>query len=122
MAAKPFAYSTNHLAVVENAIITDIEATTAIGQSELLATKRMIERSPERPTSIRIGSSAQRLWFGRDARPSVCEHEIEPHTTMFDKSIRVDGTFSRDDSFYAISTDVLSETGTAARPHRRLRH
>ena len=33
---------------VDNAIIVDIEATTAIRQAEVLATKRMIERSLDR--------------------------------------------------------------------------
>ena len=33
---------------VENAIIVDVEATTAIRQAEVLAAKRMIERSLER--------------------------------------------------------------------------
>jgi hypothetical protein len=43
-----FAYSTNYLLDVENAIIVDVEATTAIRQAEVLATKRMIERSLQR--------------------------------------------------------------------------
>src|SRR5215469_11368595 len=43
-----FAYSTNYLVDVENAIIVDVEATTAIRQAEVLAAKRMIERSLER--------------------------------------------------------------------------
>src|ERR1039458_4875555 len=43
-----FAYSTNYLIDVENAIIVDVEATTAIRQAEVLAARRMIERSMER--------------------------------------------------------------------------
>src|ERR1700750_2770940 len=43
-----FAYSTNYLIDVENAIIVDVEPTTAIRQAEVLAAKRMIERSLER--------------------------------------------------------------------------
>jgi hypothetical protein len=43
-----FAYSTNYLIDVDNAIIIDVEATTAIPQAEVLAAKRMIERSMER--------------------------------------------------------------------------
>ena len=38
-----FAYSTNYLIDVDNAIIVDVEATTAIRQAEVLAAKRMIE-------------------------------------------------------------------------------
>jgi hypothetical protein len=43
-----FAYSTNYLIDVDNAIIVDVEATTAIRQAEILPAKRMIERSMER--------------------------------------------------------------------------
>jgi transposase len=43
-----FAYSTNYLIDVDNAIIVDVEATTAIRQAEVLAAKRMIERSINR--------------------------------------------------------------------------
>ena len=40
-----FAYSTNYLIDVDHGIIVDVEATTAIRQAEVLAAKRMIERS-----------------------------------------------------------------------------
>ena len=43
-----FAYSTNYLIDVDNGIIVDVEATTAIRQAEVLAAKRMINRSMER--------------------------------------------------------------------------
>ena len=43
-----FGYSTNYLIDVENAVIVDVEATTAIRQAEVLAAKRMIERSMRR--------------------------------------------------------------------------
>jgi transposase len=43
-----FAYSTNYLIDVDHGIIVDVEATTAIRQAEVLAAKRMIERSMER--------------------------------------------------------------------------
>ena len=43
-----FAYSTNYMIDVDNAIIVDVEATTAIRQAEVLAAKRMIERSLDR--------------------------------------------------------------------------
>jgi hypothetical protein len=48
-----FAYSTNYLIDVEHAIIVDVEATTAIRQAEVLAARRMIERSTCRqPRSV----------------------------------------------------------------------
>src|ERR1700690_2838910 len=43
-----FAYSTHYLIDVDHGIIVDVEATTAIRQAEVLAAKRMIERSMER--------------------------------------------------------------------------
>jgi hypothetical protein len=56
-----FAYSTNYLIDVENAIIVDVEPTTAIRQAEVLAAKRMIERTAKdfalHPSSL-LGDSA----------------------------------------------------------------
>jgi len=40
-----FGYSTNYLIDVDNAVIVDVEATAAIRRAEVLAAKRMIERS-----------------------------------------------------------------------------
>src|SRR6201987_6107341 len=93
-----FAYSTNYLIDVENAIIVDVEATTAIRQAEVLAAKRMIQRSLERfdlyPSRLlgdsAYGSAAMLGWL-------LDEHGIEPHVTVFDKSARTDGAFSRED-------------------------
>jgi transposase len=102
-----FAYSTNYLIDVENAIIVDVEATTAIRQAEVLAAKRMIERSMERfdlyPARLMgdsaYGSAEMLGWL-------VYEHGIEPHVTVFDKSGRQDGTFSRADFTYDHASDV----------------
>ena len=102
-----FAYSTNYLVDVENAIIVDVEATTAIRQAEVLAAKRMIERSLERfdlyPSRLLgdsgYGSAEMLGWL-------VYEHGIEPHLTVFDKSVRTDGTFSREDFTYDHAGDI----------------
>jgi len=95
-----FAYSTNYLIDVDNAIIVDVEATTAIRQAEILAAKRMIERSMERfdlHLARLIGDTA----YGSEMLNwLVHEHGIEPHVPVFDKSKRTDGTFSRDDFAY----------------------
>jgi len=102
-----FAYSTNYLIDVENAIIVDVEATTAIRQAEVLAAKRMIERTMERfdlyPAKL-MGDSA----YGSADMPGwlVEERGIEPHVTVFDKSARKDGTFSRDDFTYDHERDI----------------
>jgi hypothetical protein len=73
---------------------------SAIRQAEVLATKRMIERSLERfdlcPNRLLgdsgYGSAEMLGWL-------VYEHGIEPHVTVFDKSARADGIFSRVDFF-----------------------
>jgi transposase len=96
-----FAYSTNYLIDVDNAIIVDVEATTAIRQAEVLAAKRMVERSmehfdlyPERLIGDTAYGSAEMLdWL-------VHDRGIEPHIPVYDKSQRSDGTFSRDDFSY----------------------
>ena len=43
-----FAYSANYLIDLDNAIIVDVEATTAIRQAEVTAAKRMIDRTMDR--------------------------------------------------------------------------
>jgi transposase len=116
-----FAYSTNYLIDTDNAIIMDVEATTAIRQAEVLAAKRMIGRTmeslalhPRRLLGDSAYGSAEMLgWL-------VSERGIEPHVTVFDKSARKDGTFSREDFKYDPAGDVylcpggktLTTTGT----------
>src|SRR6478735_6203311 len=116
-----FAYSTNYLIDTDNAIIMDVEATTAIRQAEVLAAKRMIVRTTEsqalQPRRL-LGDSA----YGSAETLSwlVSERGIEPHVTVFDKSARKDGTFSREDFKYDPAGDVyvcpggktLTTTGT----------
>jgi hypothetical protein len=115
------AYSTNYQIDVENAIIVDVEATTAIRQAEVFAARRMIERSMERfdlfPARLTgdsaYGSADMLGWL-------VHKHGIEPHVTVFDKSARKDGTSSRDDFTYDHERDIyfcpggktLTTTGT----------
>jgi transposase len=116
-----FAYSTNYLIDVENAIIVDVEPTTAIRQAEVLAAKRMIERTAKNfalhPSRLlgdsAYGSADMLSWL-------VDEHGIEPHVTVFDKSARKDGTFAREHFNYDPASDVyicpggktLTTTGT----------
>ena len=110
-----FAYSTNYLIDVDNGIIVDVEATTAIRQAEVLAAKRMIERSIDRfdlyPARLlgdsAYGSAEMLGWL-------VYEQGIEPHVTVFDKSTRQDGTFSRDD-FTMSATSILAPPARCSR-------
>jgi transposase len=102
-----FAYSANYLVDLDNAIIVDVEATTAIRQAEVTAAKRMIDRTMERfdlyPARLAgdsgYGSAGMLGWL-------VHEKGIEPHVTVFDKSARKDGTFSREDFTYDHEGDV----------------
>jgi len=102
-----FAYSANYLIDVDNAIVVDVEATTAIRQAETLAARRMVERTlahfdlyPERLIGDSAYGSAEMLnWL-------VHERGIEPHIPVYDKSQRSDGTFSRDDFFYDYVNDT----------------
>jgi hypothetical protein len=107
-----FAYSANYLIDIDNAVIVDVEATTAIRQAEVTAAKRMIERSMERfdlyPARLAgdsaYGSAEMLGWL-------VYEHGIEPHVSVFDKSARTDGTFSREDFTYDHVGDVYACPG-----------
>jgi transposase len=102
-----FAYSANYLVDLDNAIIVDVEATTAIRQAEVTAAKRMIDRTMDRfdlyPARLAgdsgYGSAEMLGWL-------VHEKGIEPHVTVFDKSARKDGTFSRQDFTYDHEGDV----------------
>jgi len=102
-----FAYSANYLIDVDNAIIVDVEATTAIRQAEILAAKRMVDRSMESfdlcPTRLigdtAYGAAEMLNWL-------VDDRGIEPHIPMFDKSQRTDGTFSREDFTYDHAGDT----------------
>ena len=126
-----FGYSTNYLIDVDNAIIVDVEATTAIRQAEVLAAQHMIERSMQRfdlyPARLMgdsaYGSAEMLGWL-------VHEHGIEPHITVFDKSTRKDGTFSRadftydqaGDVYYCPSGKMLTTTGSTVNDGATLRY
>jgi hypothetical protein len=116
-----FAYSSNYLSDVDNAIIVDVEATTAIRQAEILAAKRMIKRSmecfdlyPARLIEDSAYGSAEMLnWL-------VHDRGIEPHIPVFDKSKRTDGTFSREDFTYDHASDTYGcPAGKALQHYRR---
>jgi transposase len=102
-----FAYSANYLIDLDHAIIVDVEATTAIRQAEVTAAKRMIDRTMNRfdlyPARLAgdsgYGSAEMLSWL-------VHDKGIEPHVSVFDKSARTDGTFSRADFTYDHQADV----------------
>src|SRR5262249_27918461 len=91
----------NYLIDIDNAIIIDVEATTAIRQAETLAARRMIDRAmqhfdlhPERLIGDTAYGSAEMLnWL-------VHDRDISPYIPVYDNSERTDGTFSRENFTY----------------------
>src|ERR1700680_215224 len=115
-----FAYSDNYLIDVKVGIIMDVEASRAIRQAEVGASKTMIERTQERfdikPERLAgdtaYGSGANLNWLVKDK-------DIAPHIPVIDKSKREDGTFSREDFtfdkdrnvYICPANKILSTTG-----------
>jgi transposase len=106
-----FAYATNYLIDTENAVILDVEASRAIRQAELGATRTMIERtrdrfglSPERLAADKAYGSGEMLGW-------LVAERIEPHIPVIDKSERQDGTFSNADFSYDPETDEYTCPG-----------
>ncbi len=101
-----FCYATNYLIDVANAVIVDVEASTAVRQAELTAAKRMIERAHDDlglwPRKLiadtGYGSAEMLAWL-------VHERDIHPHIPVFDKSARRDGAFERADFAYDLDED-----------------
>jgi hypothetical protein len=116
-----YAYSTNYLIDLDNAVIMDVEASTAVRQAEVTACKRMIARVqdrfgvwPERLAADTAYGSAEMLaWL-------VHERDIHPHIPVFDKSLRRDGTFERGDFTYDVRDDsYVCPGGKRLRPRNR---
>src|SRR5271169_2493283 len=93
-----YAYSDNYLIDLKNAVIMDVEATTAVRQAEVGAAKTMLDRTAEQfdlaPSRLvadaGYGSAEMIEWL-------VDERGIEPHVKLMDKSERADGALSRSD-------------------------
>jgi hypothetical protein len=83
-----------------------VEASRAIRQAEVGASRTMLDRTAERfglkPKRLiadsAYGSAHNLAWL-------VKQRKIEPHIPVFDKSQRTDGTFSRDDFIYDDASD-----------------
>jgi transposase len=92
-----FGYGLNYLIDIENTVIVDVEATPARTYDEVAATKTMIER-----TDKRLGLKPKRL--AADTAYGTGKFlgwligaGITPHSPVWDKSTREDGTLSRSD-------------------------
>jgi transposase len=115
-----YAYALNYLIDTDNAIIVDVEATTAIRQAEMTAAKRMLERCEERhglyPARLAddtaYGSAEMLGWL-------VEEKAIAPHIPVFETGRRQDGTFSRRDFLYDPDEDCyICPGGKALKRYR----
>ena len=116
-----YSYSTNYLIDLDHAVIVDVEATTSVRQAEVLAQRRMIERTQERfglwperlVADTAYGSAPNLAWLVEDKG-------IEPHIPVFDKSARSDGTLARSDFAYDAEDDsYLCPGGKRLRPSNR---
>tara|TARA_B100001765_G_C19498336_1_gene337856 strand:- start:1060 stop:2082 length:1023 start_codon:yes stop_codon:yes gene_type:complete len=116
-----YSYSTNYLIDLDHAVIVDVEATTSVRQAEVLAQRRMIERTQERfglwperlVADTAYGSAPNLAWLVEDKG-------IEPHIPVFDKSARSDGTLARSDFAYDAEDDsYLCPGGNRLRPSNR---
>ena len=116
-----YSYSTNYLIDLDHAVIVDVEATTSVRQAEVLAQRRMIERTQERfglwPEKLvadtAYGSAPNLAWLVEDKG-------IEPHIPVFDKSARSDGTLARSDFTYDAEDDsYLCPGGKRLKPSNR---
>ena len=104
---RPFyAYSTNYLVDLEHAVIVDVEATAPIRQAEAGAAMDMIVRTRERFGLYPEKLVADAAYGSAETLGWLVESEgIEPHIPVIDKSMRKDGTFSREDFTYDRETD-----------------
>ena len=116
-----YSYSTNYLIDLDHAVIVDVEATTSVRQAEVLAQRRMIERTQERfglwperlVADTAYGSAPNLAWLVEDKG-------IEPHIPVFEKSARSDGTLARSDFTYDAEDDsYLCPGGKRLRPSNR---
>jgi len=104
-----FAYADNYLIDVKFGVIMDVEASRAIRQAEVGASRTMIERTEAcfgiKPdwlaADTAYGSAPNLDWL-------VNEKGIAPHVPVIDKSKREDGTFLREDFPYDAERNVYT--------------
>jgi transposase len=92
-----FGYGLNYLIDIEHAVIVDVEATPARTYDEVVAAKRMIDRTEER-MGLKPEHLAGDTAYGTGKFLAwIIGKCITPHITVKDQSERDDGTFSRSD-------------------------
>jgi len=116
-----FAYSTNYLVDLDNAIIVDVEATAPIRQAEVGAVRDMLVRTRGR-FDLHPGMLAADTAYGAADMLGwlVKEQDIEPHIPVFDKSERKDGAFPATEFTYDPEADAYRcPGGRALKPYWR---
>lgn len=116
-----FAYSTNYLVDLDNAIIVDVETTAPIRQAEVGAVRTMLTRSKDR-FDLHPGKLAADTAYGAAEMLGwlVDDQDIEPHIPVFDKSERKDGAFPATDFPYDPDADLYRcPGGQELRPYWR---
>ena len=116
-----FAYSTNYLVDLENAVIVDVEATSPIRQAEAGAAQEMILRAKDRFGLYPELLAADTAYGSADMLGWLVEDEgIEPHIPVFDKSERKDGTFPATNFVYDHKADeYICPGGKPLKPYWR---
>ncbi|WP_460272824.1 IS1182 family transposase [Celeribacter sp. ULVN23_4] len=116
-----FAYATNYLIDTKSSVIMDVEATRAIRQAEVGASRTMLDR-----TEKRFGIRPE--WLAADTAYGNAENlgwlverrSIIPFIPVIDKSERTDGTFSRSDFEWDEKNDqYICPEGQALKQFRR---
>ena len=116
-----FAYSTNYLVDLDNAVILDVEATAPIRQAEVGAVRDMLARTRGQ-FGLHPGVLAADTAYGTADMLGwlVEEQDIEPHIPVFDKSERKDGAFPATDFTYDPDADAYKcPGGRELRPYWR---
>jgi Transposase DDE domain len=108
----------------DHAVIMDVETTTVISQAEVLAAKRMLDRThahfgvhlDKLIADTGYGSAEMLGWL-------VEERGIAPHIPVFDKSTRTDGSLSRADFIFDPHSDsYICPAGKSLKHYRRTFH
>ncbi|UES59835.1 transposase (plasmid) [Roseibium aggregatum] len=116
-----FAYATNYLIDTEHSVIMDVEATRAIRQAEVGASKTMLGRTEKRfgikpdwiAADTAYGSAENLGWL-------VKKQGIIPFIPVIDKAERSDGTWSRSDFEWDEENDqYICPDGHSLRRFRR---
>lgn len=101
-----YAYSINYAVDVAHAVIVDVEASSAIRQAEIEATRRMIDRVEDRfkikPRKF-IGDTA--YGAAKNIEWLVNTKGIEPHVPVFEKGEHGEDRLSRSDFTYDAEAD-----------------